>query len=85
MDVRLVFVRDRNDKKKWIGFICTDLTLTEEQIIAHTTIVMTRYIMLAVENRNNKDDRTMGELFFLVHDELQDVNFPEVLRVILDI
>ena len=41
--------------------------------------------MLAVENRNNKDERTMGELFFLIHDELQDVNFSEVLRVILDI
>ncbi|MBZ9632939.1 hypothetical protein [Clostridium sp. FP1] len=120
LDVKLVFVRDRNDRKKWIGFICTDLSLTEEQIIAlygkrwsievffkicksylnlgkefqglsydsmiaHTTIVMTRYIMLAVENRNNKDERTMGELFFLIHDELQDVNFSEVLRVILDI
>lgn len=120
LDVRLVFVRDRNDKKKWIGFICTDLSLTEEQsialygkrwsievlfkicksylnlekefqglsydsMIAHTTIVMTRYIMLAVENRNNRDDRTMGELFFLASDELQDVNFSEVLRIILAI
>lgn len=54
-------------------------------MIAHTTIVMTRHIMLAVENRNNKDEHTMGELFFLIHDELQDVNFSEVLRVILDI
>lgn len=59
--------------------------LSYDSMIAHTTIVMTRYIMLAVENRNNKDERTMGELFFLVHDELQDVNFSEVLKVILDI
>ena len=59
--------------------------LSYDSMIAHTTIVMTRYIMLAVENRNNKDDRTMGELFFLVHDELQDINFSEVLKVILDI
>ena len=36
--------------------------------------------MLVVENRNNKDDRTMGELFFLVHDELQDINFSEVCK-----
>ncbi|MGK0469427.1 MAG: hypothetical protein ACJAX4_004796, partial [Clostridium sp.] len=35
----------------------------------------TRYIMLAVENRNNTDERTMGELFFLIHDELQDGYF----------
>jgi hypothetical protein len=59
--------------------------LSYDSMIAHTTIVMTRYIMIAVENRNNKDERTMGELFFLIHDELQDVNFSEVLRVILDI
>lgn len=41
--------------------------------------------MLAVENRNNQDSRTMGELFFLAFDELEDVQFSEALRLILDI
>jgi hypothetical protein len=120
LDVKIVFVRDRNNKKKWIAIISTDLSLAEEEIIAlygkrwnievffkmcksylnlgkefqglsydsmiaHTSIVMVRYMMLAVENRNNQDSRTMGELFFLCFDELQDVQFSEVLKLILDI
>jgi len=31
---KLVFVRDRNNRKKWIAFISTDVSLTEDQIIA---------------------------------------------------
>lgn len=120
LDVKIVYVRDRNNKKKWIGIISTDLSLSEEEIIAlygkrwsievffkvcksylnlgkefqglsydsmiaHTSIVMVRYMMLAVENRNNQDVRTMGELFFLAFDELQDIQFSEALRLILDI
>ena len=34
LDVKIVFVRNRNNKKKWIGFISTDLSLSEEEIIA---------------------------------------------------
>lgn len=33
LDARIVYVRDRNNKKKWIAFITTDLSLTEEQVI----------------------------------------------------
>ena len=41
--------------------------------------------MLSVENRNNQDSRTMGELFFLAYDELCDMRLPQVLIIILDI
>lgn len=34
-----------------------------DSMVAHTTIVFARYITLAVENRNNKDLRTIGGLF----------------------
>ena len=34
LPARLVYVRNRNKRNKWIGFISTDLTLTEEEIIA---------------------------------------------------
>jgi hypothetical protein len=57
--------------------------LSYDSMIAHTAIVMTRYMMLAVENRNNEDARTMGELFFLNFDELQDIQFSEALKLIL--
>jgi len=30
---RIVFVRDRANRKKWIAFLCTDMSLSEEQII----------------------------------------------------
>jgi len=33
MDARIVYVRDRANKKKWIAFLCTDMELSEEQII----------------------------------------------------
>jgi hypothetical protein len=60
-------------------------SISYDAITAHTAIVMTRYIMLAVENRNNEDYHTMGELFFLAYDELHDTQLPQVLIIILDI
>ena len=119
-NVRIVFVRDRNNSRKWIAILSTDLELTEEQIIqtygkrwdievffkmcksylslgkefqglsydmlaAHTAIVYSRYIMLSVENRNEKDVRTLGELFFLFFDEIHDIQFTEVLKLMLEL
>ncbi|MEA1974818.1 MAG: hypothetical protein U9N10_04565, partial [Bacillota bacterium] len=34
INAKIVFVRDRNNSKKWIAIISTDLELTEEEIIA---------------------------------------------------
>jgi len=115
---RIVFVRDRNKSGKWIAFISTDMTLTEEEIMqlyarrwdievffkicksylklakefqgisydsmtAHTTIVMTRYIMLAVHKRQNEDPRSLGELFHLCYDEIAEIQFSEALALVL--
>jgi hypothetical protein len=116
---RIVFVRDRNNRKKWIAFGSTDMTLTEDGIIelygkrwdievffkicksyiglarefqgisydsmtAHTTVVMTRYIMLAVQKRQNEDPRSFGELFFMMYDEVADIKFSEVIARLLE-
>jgi hypothetical protein len=56
-----------------------------DSMVAHTSIVFTRYIMLSIENRNNKDLRTIGGLFYLCCDELQDIQFCEALQLIIDI
>ena len=32
-----------------------------------------RYMMLDIENRNTTDDRTLGEIFYLISDELSDI------------
>lgn len=41
--------------------------------------------MLSVENRNNKDLRTVGALFYQCCDELQDIQFVEAIQLIIDI
>ena len=56
-----------------------------DAMIAHTTIVFTRYIMLAMESRNNTDLRTVGGLFYHCCDELEDIKFFEAIQVILDL
>ncbi|SHK53582.1 hypothetical protein SAMN02745912_03607, partial [Paramaledivibacter caminithermalis DSM 15212] len=54
-------------------------------MIAHTTIVFTRYIMLSVENRKSADHRSLGRLFYLCCDELEDIKFFESISLILDL
>jgi len=118
LPARIVFVRDRNNRSKWIAFGSTDMTLTEEQVIAlygkrwdievffkicksylnlarefqglsydsitaHTAVVMTRYIILATQKRQNEDPRSLGELFHLCYDEMADIQFADVIALIL--
>jgi hypothetical protein len=120
MDARIVYIRDRNNKKNWIALISTDMSLTEEEIIqlygkrwdievffkvcksylnlgkefqglsydaitAHTAVVLTRYMILALEKRQNEDPRALGELFFLCYDEVADIQFSEALELILSL
>jgi DDE family transposase len=56
-----------------------------DSMVAHTTIVFTRYIMLSIESRNNSDVRTVGGLFYHCCDELQDIQFFEAIQIILDL
>lgn len=39
--------------------------------------------MLAIEQRQNEDDRTLGELFFYFVDELADITFAESMRILI--
>ena len=115
---RLVYIRNRNKRNDWIALISTDLTLTEEEIIAlygkrwdievffkicksylkltgefqqlsydsiiaHTTIVMLRYMILSVEKRKDEDPRSIGELFFLGFDEVSDIRFEQALLLLM--
>ena len=95
--VRLVFVRNRNNRKNWLVLVTTDMNLSEQEIIriygkrwsievffkmcksylhlekgcraisydamtAHVAVVFTRYMYLAVEQRESVDERSLGEL-----------------------
>jgi len=117
---RIVFVRNRHNKREWLAILSTDITIFEEEIIriygmrwdievyfkmcksflglakefqlrsydgmiAHTTLVSMRYMLLSVENRDNKDDRTAGGIFYDLCAETQNVSFAQSLSLLLNI
>ena len=58
--------------------------ISYDSMVSHTSIVMVRYMILSVENRENRDIRSIGELFFRTCDELQDITFSDSLSIILE-
>jgi hypothetical protein len=115
---KIVYVRDKSNRKKWIVLISTDVTLDENEIItlygkrwdiepfhkvlkstlrltkefqlrsfdsitAHKAIVLTRYIFLSLENREHRDDRSIGGLFLLICEELEDISFRYAFALLL--
>lgn len=115
---RIVCVRNKANRKDWLAFICTDVSLSEEEIIriygkrwqievffktckstlnlvgechslsydaltAHVAIVFARYMLLALEQRHNEDQRTLGELFFFLVDEMADITFSKSMSIIM--
>lgn len=60
-------------------------SLSFDAMNAHIAVVFTRYMMLAVENRQTTDSRTLGEIFYLVSDELSDITWIESFHMIIQI
>ena len=116
---KIVFIRDRNNRKRWIALLSTDVDLSEDDIIAlygkrwdiepfhkmiksglrlekefqfrsydavvaHTAIVLARYVMLSLENRENKDERSVCALYFHFCQELEDISFAYSFELILN-
>lgn len=50
---------------------------------AHVAVVFTRYMMLSLERRQNEDQRSLGELFLLTCDELDDITAEKSLMLIM--
>ena len=59
--------------------------LSYDALIAHTTIVMLRYMILSVEKRKQQDPRSLGELFFVSFDEASDIKFEQAIMLIMTI
>ena len=69
--------------KSYLQLISECHSLSYDALTAHTAIVFTRYLMIAMEQRRGEDDRTLGEIFYFFTDELQDITFGESFRIII--
>ena len=59
--------------------------LSYDALIARTTIVMLRYMILSLEKRKKQDPRSLGELFFVSFDEASDIKFEQAIMLIMTI
>ena len=58
-------------------------SLSYDALTAHVAIVFTRYMLFAMEQRQNEDQRTLGKLFFLLVDEMTDITFNRSLGILM--
>jgi hypothetical protein len=70
--------------KSMLNLIGECHSLSYDALTAHTAIVFTRYMLLAMEQRQNDDQRTLGELFFFLVDEMADITFARSIGILMD-
>ncbi|HFQ5989551.1 TPA: transposase, partial [Listeria monocytogenes] len=54
-------------------------------LVSHTTIVFSRYILLAWQHRQSTDARSLGGLFYLLCDEVGSLDWALALQQLLDL
>ena len=69
--------------KSYLQLISECHSLSYDALTAHVAIVFTRYLMIAMEQRRNEDNRTLGEIFYFFTDELADITFGESFQIII--
>ena len=70
--------------KSMLNLIGECHSLSYDALTAHVAIVLTRYMLIAMEQRQNEDQRTLGELFFFLVDEMADITFSRSLGILMD-
>ena len=60
-------------------------SLSYDAMTAHVAIVFARYMMLAVENRQEADLRTLGEIFYYVSDEMSDITWIQAFHLLMQV
>lgn len=58
-------------------------SLSYDALTAHTAIVFTRYMLLALEQRGNEDLRTLGEIFYYLVNEIADTTFAYTMQILM--
>jgi hypothetical protein len=56
-----------------------------DMMFAHTSIVFARYLLLAMESRENEDQRSFGHLFYFCCDELEDIKFASAILLLIEL
>ena len=56
-----------------------------DAMVSHTTIVFTRYIILEWIRRNQNDQKTYGELFFMFCEDIQDMDLTNALQGLMSL
>lgn len=59
-------------------------SMSYDAMTAHTAVVFTRYMMLSLENRESKDERSLGELFLYFSDEMSDITWIQAFQLMLE-
>ena len=60
-------------------------TRSYSSLVAHTSIVFLRYMMLSFEMRSSADNRAYGELFYENCEEMEDISFGVALQLLLQL
>lgn len=60
-------------------------SLSYDAMTAHTAVVFTRYMMLSLESRETNDNRSLGEIFLYLTDEMSDITWIEAFHLLLDL
>lgn len=71
--------------KQYLGLQKGVQTWYFDSQIAHTSIVMIRYMFVSLEQRRQDDPRTFGSLFRACCEEMKDLDFMAVLKRILEL
>lgn len=69
--------------KSYLKLSKENRSLSYDAMTAHVAIVFTRYMMLAVEQRESVDERSLGELFLISTEELSDVTLTAAVELII--
>lgn len=59
--------------------------LSYDMLVSHTTIVFSRYILLAWQHRQSTDSRSFGGLFYLLCDEVGVIDWAIALQQLVDL
>lgn len=70
--------------KSVLNLIGESHSLSYDALTAHTAIVFTRYMLLALGQKQNSDQRTLGELFFYLVDEMADITFARSFYILME-